>query len=101
MAEFARSVDALDAILSKQGGAGTADREAVVGILEQLRVQAVHLEAGDASNHPHIHEHAPRFLRDIDRALLAAKRAPPEYSWTGRIAGSCTACHAPRHPGAS
>ena len=101
MADFARSVDALDGILSKAGGAGPEDRDAVVGILEKLRLQAVHLEAGETSNHPRIHEDAPRFLRDVDRALLAAKREPPDYSWTGRIAGSCTACHAPRHPGAS
>jgi len=101
MTEFARSVDALDGILSKAGGAGPADRDAVVGILEKLRIQAIHLESGDASNHPRIHDDAPRFLRDVDRALLAAKREPPDYSWTGRIAGSCTACHAPRHPGAA
>lgn len=101
MADFARSVDSLDGILSKAGGAGPADRDAVVGILEKLRLQAIHLESGNSSNHPRIHEDAPRFLRDIDRALLAAKREPPDYSWTGRIAGSCTACHAPRHPGAT
>lgn len=101
MADFARSVDSLDGILSKAGGAGPADRDAVVGILEKLRLQAIHLESGNASNHPRIHEDAPRFLRDIDRALLAAKREPPDYSWTGRIAGACTACHAPRHPGAT
>ncbi len=101
MGDFARSVDALDGILSQEGGAGPEDRDAVVGILEKLRLQAVHLEAGEASNHPGIHEDAPRFVRDVDRALLAAKREPPDYSWTGRIAGSCTACHAPRHPGAS
>lgn len=101
MADFARSVDALDGILSQAGGAGPEDRDAVVGILEKLRLQAGNLEAGETSNHPGIHEDAPRFVRDIDRALLAAKREPPDYSWTGRIAGSCTACHAPRHPGAS
>ncbi len=101
MADFARSVDALDGILSKAGGPGPEDRDAVVGILEKLRLQATHLEAGEASNHPRIHEDAPRFVRDVDRALLAARREPPDFSWTGRIAGSCTACHAPRHPGAS
>jgi len=101
MGDFARSVDALDGILSQEGGAGPEDRDAVVGILEKLRLQAMHLEAGETSNHPAIHEDAPRFIRDVDRALLAAKREPPDYSWTGRIAGSCTACHAPRHPGAS
>ena len=97
MAEFARSVDALDAILAREGGAGAADRDAVVGILEQLRLQARHLASGAESNHPGLHQDAPRFTRDVDRALVGARRDPPDYSGAARIAGSCTACHAPRH----
>lgn len=101
MAEFARSVDALDAILMQKGGPDAADRDAVVGILEQLRLQARHLESGAESNHPGLHQDAPRFTRDVDRALVGARRDPPDFSGAGRIAGSCTACHAPRHPGAA
>lgn len=101
MAEFARSVDALDAILTREGGAGAADRDAVIGILEQLRLQSRHLASGAESNHPGLHQDAPRFTRDVDRALVGARRDPPDYSGAARIAGSCTACHAPRHPGAA
>lgn len=100
MAEFARSVDALDAILAQEGGAGAADRDAIVGILEQLRLQGRHLASGAESNHPGLHQDAPRFTRDVDRALASARRDPPDYSGAARIAGACTACHAPRHPGA-
>lgn len=101
MAEFARSVDALDRILAQAGGPGAADRDAVVGILEQLRLQARHLEQGEDSNHPGLHQDASRFTRDLDRALVGVRREPPDFSGTARIAGSCTACHAPRHPGAA
>jgi hypothetical protein len=101
MAEFARAVDALDRILAREGGAGAADRDAVVGLLEQLRLQGRHLEQGEGSNHPGLHQDAARFTRDVDRALIGARREPPDYSGTARITGSCTACHAPRHPGAA
>lgn len=101
MGEFARAVDALDRILAREGGAGAEDRDTVVGLLEQLRLQARHLEQGAESNHPGLHQDAARFTRDVDRALVGARREPPDYSGTARITGSCTACHAPRHPGAA
>ncbi len=101
MAGFAQAVDALDRILAQEGGAGAGDREAVVGLLEQLRREAHHLQQGAESNHPALHQDAARFGRDVDRALLGARRDPPDYSGAARIAGSCTACHAPRHPGAA
>ncbi len=101
MGEFARAVDALDRILAREGGAGAEDRDTVVGLLEQLRLQARHLEQGAESNHPGLHQDAARFTRDVDRALVGARRDPPDYSGTARITGSCTACHAPRHPGAA
>ena len=100
MIGFARAVDALDRILAQEGGADASDREAVAGLLEQLRREARHLQQGTESNHPALHQDAARFGRDVDRALLGVRRDPPDYSGAARITGSCTACHAPRHPGA-
>ena len=101
MADFAREVDELDGILSRDGGADASDRAAVVEILERMRLQAGQLEGGMSSNHPGLHQDADRFTRDVDRALAAARREPPDYTWTARLTGGCTACHAPRHPGAA
>ena len=101
MATFAREVDELDGILSRVGGADASDRAAIVEILERMRSQAGRLEGGMSSNHPGLHQDADRFTRDVDRALIAARRDPPDYGWTARLTGGCTACHAPRHPGSS
>jgi hypothetical protein len=95
MAEFARDVDALDALLSRDGGAGVADRAAIAGILEHMRGHARALDRGTDSNHPHLQPGAERF------ALDGIRRDPPDFSGVGRLTGGCTACHAPRHPGAA
>lgn len=100
MAEFARDVAALDALLTREGGATAADPAAVVGILEHLRAQAAALERGSDSNHPYLQHGTERMLRDIQRALDGARRDPPDYTWTARLTGGCTACHAPRQPAA-
>lgn len=100
MAEFARDVDALDAMLTRAGGAASADPAAVIGILEHLRTQASALERGSDSNHPHLQHGAERMVRDIERALEGARRKPPDYTWTARLTGGCTACHAPSNPAA-
>ena len=101
MAKFAREVDELDRILARDGGAHASDRAAVIEILERMRMQAGQLDGGRSSNHPGLHQDAERFARDIDRARTAAQREPPDYVWTARLTGGCTACHASRHPGAS
>ncbi len=101
MAEFARDVDALDALLSRDGGADLSDRAAIAGILEHMRGHARALGRGTDSNHPHLQHGAERFARDVERALLGIRRDPPDYSGVGRLTGGCTACHAPRHPGAA
>jgi hypothetical protein len=100
MAEFARDVDALDALLTRGGGAAAADPAAVIGILEHLRAQAAGLQRGSDSNHPYLQHGAERMARDIQRALDGARRNPPDYTWTTRLTGGCTACHAPRQPAA-
>lgn len=100
MAEFARDVDALDALLAREGGAASADPGAVIGILEHLRAQASALQRGSDSNHPHLQHGVERMLRDIQRALDGARLRPPDYTWTTRLTGGCTACHAPRQPAA-
>jgi hypothetical protein len=101
MADFARQMDALDRILSQEGGARPADQIEIIAILDRMRLQAAPLEEGTDSNHPDLRRDALRFARDVDRALAAARRDPPDYAWAGRVLGSCTACHAPRHPGSS
>ncbi len=97
MADFAREVGQLDGILSREGGADASDRAAVVEILQRMRLQSGQLGKGMSSNHPGLHQDAERFSGDIDRALAAARRVPPDYTWTARLTGGCTACHAPRH----
>jgi hypothetical protein len=57
----------------------------------------VQLKRRSQSNHPRIQEHAPHLRADLDRALLAVKKDPPNYYYAGVVSGACTYCHAPRH----
>ena len=98
MAELAKEVVALDALLAKKGGPTDADREKILETLGRMRTSAGKLKTGSHSNHPLLDQDAPRLARDIDRAIAEVKMsAPPIYYRAGQVVGACTYCHVPRH----
>jgi hypothetical protein len=99
MGELAVQVVALDAMLSRDGGARPADRDTVLEILTTMRTLAGQLVRGGAhSSHPRLDRDAPRLRADIDRAIAELRMSePPSYYQAGRVVGSCTYCHATRH----
>lgn len=97
MGALAADVDALDQIMWQPDGPALSDQEHVVEILSRMRTLARQLKPREHSNHPRIDQHAPELQHDIERALAAAKLAPPNYYYAGVVSGACTYCHAPRH----
>ncbi|MCA9510063.1 MAG: hypothetical protein R3E88_14965 [Myxococcota bacterium] len=101
MGALAREVDSLDRVMWAQTASPAEARDDVVAILERMHELASRLGEGGESNRPRVHHEAPRLIGDIERALAAVQKEPPDYFWAGRVSGSCTYCHEPRHHGAS
>jgi len=97
MGALAAQVDALDEIMWQPGGPTGKDQARVVEILSQMRTLARELDPRAHSSHPRIEAHGARLRHDIERALAAARRAPPNYYYAGTVSGACTYCHEPRH----
>jgi hypothetical protein len=96
MGSLALEVYALDQIMWQPGGPRLGDRANVIEILSRMRSLSRQLKRREHSNHPRIHMHAPQLQRDIQRALLSARREPPYYYHAGLISGSCSYCHSPQ-----
>ncbi len=94
MGGLASEVYALDQIMLRESGVQQDDQARVIEILSRMRNLAKQLKRQEQSNHPRIQAHAPRLQRDIDRALANARRAPPNYYYTGLVTSTCTYCHA-------
>ena len=99
MAELAVQVVVLDDLLSRPGGPGPDDRDAVLEILGRMRVLAGQLVRGGAkSSHPLLDRDAPRLRSDLDRAIAEVRMtSPPTYYRAGRVVGACTYCHVARY----
>ena len=97
MGALASEVYGLDSIMRQPGGPRLEDREIVIEILSRMQTLSRQLKRRERSNHPRIREHAPHLQRDIERALLSARREPPYYYHAGLVSGSCNYCHSPRH----
>ncbi len=74
-----------------------ANRELIIGLLNQMEKEALTLGAGARqTNHLLIDEHIDEFRADVRRALRAVEEEPPSYYLVGRLSGSCLACHVRR-----
>jgi hypothetical protein len=97
MTGLAYWIDELEEIMWRDDELTASDRERVVEILTEMRRLAFDLKSGTRSNHPRIDRAAPWLQTDIERALGAARRDPPNYFYAGEVAGACEYCHVPRH----
>ncbi len=64
-----------------------------------IRLQAHAAELGEPSYrlaHPEIDQHLAQLRADIERAMAAATREPPNYYLAGSITAACSYCHSPR-----
>ncbi len=98
MGVLASRVYELDQIMWQEDGPRLEDRTRVVEILSQMRSLAAQLKQREQSNRSKIHAEAPRLQRDIERALLSARKEPPNYYYAGLVSGACSYCHAPGSP---
>jgi len=97
MGQLAERVRQLDAIMWREGGLRESDHGAVIEILSDMDRLVRSLKQGHKSSHRRIDRAQPWLQRDVTRALLAARRNPPNYYYAGEIAGACEYCHIPRH----
>jgi hypothetical protein len=63
-------------------------------VLKRMRTAARALETGGRSTqHPVLNEQLDRFVLQIDRAIRAVDREPPNFFRASTVAGSCFLCH--------
>ncbi len=93
MSGLAKDVIALDDTLRKDP-LGEEDSRRILELLASLQLGALRLGQGEGpSNRPHFSYDAQRLRRDLELALVAASKDPPNYFLAGQIAGSCLYCH--------
>ncbi len=70
-------------------------QQQVIDALMRLRADAAELgEPRQRLAHPKIDTNLEKLRDDVDRALEAAAREPPNYYLAGSITAACTYCHA-------
>lgn len=105
MHTIARSVFLLDELSGYQNRQTEIDprvlQEDIVKELENLQNAVDQLNVSQessavSSNHPLIDRNIDQLNKAVAMALHHAQSNPPNYFWTGRLTGSCSACHVPR-----
>ena len=68
--------------------------ENVRDVLKRMRTAARALDtSGRSTQHPVLNEQLDRFVLQIDRAIRAVDREPPNFFRPSTVAGSCFLCH--------
>lgn len=96
MWEVAKHSEAIHRIMdaSSEGALSAEQRDEVVGHLTAMEKATGTLTTQSVeSNHPVIAQNIHKFRSDIQMALAAAEREPPNYYLAGSITGSCLYCH--------
>lgn len=105
MHTIAQSVFLLDELSGSQSQQTDIDprvlQEDIVKELEKLQNTVDQLNVSQdsravSSNHPLIDRNIDQLNKAVAMALHHAQSNPPNYFWTGRLTGSCSACHVPR-----
>ena len=77
----------------KDGSRETLSQD-VRAVLTRMRTAARALDtAGRTTQHPVLNDQLDRFVLQIDRAIRAVDRNPPNYFRASTVAGSCFLCH--------
>ncbi len=83
--------------LVAEDGTGAADatqQQKIIDELGKLESTAIRISGGFSETHHFvISDNIEQFIGDVSRAKVFASANPPNYYSTGKITGSCLACH--------